>query len=102
MLKLMQTAYYKKIDSTSLAVLDLVDYYGEGLIITRINVPKKHRGKGYASVLLKECIADADETKTTLFLEIQSSDGLSYEQLEAWYRRHGFKGFTMFKRRPKS
>ena len=83
---------YRKLDETSLAILDVSNYDGRNYIITRINVPAKHRGKGVASELLRECITLADETKTKLFLEISESDGLNRGQLEAWYRRYGFKG----------
>lgn len=97
----MQSAYYEKLAKpTGLAVLDLTDYYNEGLMITRVNVPMAHRGKGIASKLLRQCCADADQLGITLWLEIASSDGLSYDQLEAWYLRHGFKGNMIYKRKP--
>lgn len=101
MLMSMPTAYYEKLsEPMGLAVLVLVDYYGDGLMITRINVPEPHRGKGIGHKLLTQCCADADMLGITLWLEIQSSDGLSYDQLEAWYKRHGFKGHSIFKRKP--
>jgi GNAT superfamily N-acetyltransferase len=97
----MKSGYYRRLENPmGLAVLDLVDYYNEGLIITRINVPKHHRRKGIGTALLKECIADADREKITLWLEIAESDGPNYETLEAWYKRHGFKGRFMLKRKP--
>jgi ribosomal protein S18 acetylase RimI-like enzyme len=90
--KQMPTSFYKKLDSISLAVIDLVDYPDKGLIITRINVPRKHRGKGIARELMKECLEEADNTGTNLWLEIQPSDGMSFDELKAWYHRLGFKG----------
>jgi len=96
----MPSSYYEKlVEPAGLAVLDLVDYYNEGLIITRINVPKPHRGKGIAHKLLTQCCDDADILGIDLWLEIQSSDGLSYDQLEAWYKRHGFEGNCVYLRK---
>lgn len=82
-----------KLSGTRIAIADLVDYYGRGKIITRINVPAEFRGKGHGTALLKQIIEDADREKIALYLEIQSSDGLSYDELEAWYKRHGFKNW---------
>lgn len=97
----MKSCYYRKLDGLSLAVLDNCDYYGDGRIITRINVPKKYRGQGHGTALLKECIADADKEGITLWLEIAESGGLSYDELEAWYKRHGFTGHMIYMRRPR-
>ena len=89
----MKTCFWQKLtEPTGLAIADLCDYYNKGMIITRINVPKEHRGKGIARALLQEILTEADKNKVKLYLEIQSSDGLTAEQLAAWYRRHGFKG----------
>ncbi len=84
-----------------LAVVDLVEYDDQGYIITRVNVPQSHRGKGIARELMAEVIAEADRTGTTLFLEIQPSDGLNYEQLRSWYRRLGFEGSLVLIRKPR-
>lgn len=59
--------------------------------ITRISVPEKYRGNGYARCLMEMILKDADTTNTILQLEIQPSDGLNYEQLRAWYVRKGFR-----------
>jgi len=97
----MKTSFYRRIDDVSLAVADLCDYYSIGLIITRINVPAKHRNKGIGSALLKEITAAADASNTTLYLEIAPSGDLDYEQLEEWYKRHGFKPWKgIYRRRP--
>lgn len=87
---------------TGLAVLDYDEHYdNRSWYITRINVPRAHRGKGYATQLLNQCLERADAAKKNVWLEIQPSDGLSYDELEAWYLRHDFKGYMIYKRRPK-
>lgn len=92
-----------KLDSpVGLAVLDYTEYYAPGAYyITRINVPISHRGKGYGTKLLEQFLKQADANGWTVWLEIQPSDGLTYDELEAWYLRHGFRGFMIYKRRPK-
>lgn len=84
-----------------IAILQYDPYYGEGWYISAINIPRAHRGKGLGTQLLDAFLKEADEYNKTVWLEIQSSDGLSYDELEAWYLRHGFKGFMIYKRRPK-
>jgi predicted GNAT family acetyltransferase len=73
------------------SIADLCDYYGQGLLLTRINVPKASRGQGHARNLLTRILKDADTERVTLFLEISPSDGLDFFELEAWYMRNGFK-----------
>lgn len=77
-----------------LAVLDCVDYYNLGQMITRINVPAEWRGTGVGRSLLKRCCDVADQSKTNLYLEISAyTDGkMQYDELRAWYERCGFKG----------
>lgn len=95
----MKSCYIIKVDSTSIAIADLCDYFGDGFIITRINVPIEYRGKGFGSQLLNLILTEADKTNTTLFLEILSSGALSYSDLEKWYKRHGFKDWCGILRR---
>ena len=98
----MKNCYIKKLSTTKIAIADLCNYYNKGLIITRINVPKDFRNKGFGSALLKEILEDADKTNTTLFLEISPSDGLNYDELEAWYLRYNFKPwYGIYRRKPK-
>jgi GNAT superfamily N-acetyltransferase len=99
----MKSGYYIKLtDPLGLAVLDLTDYYGEGKIITRINVPEPHQGKHYGSQLLKEVCDDADKERVSLFLEISPSGPLDYQQLYDWYVRYGFRYYLgIMRRRPK-
>jgi ribosomal protein S18 acetylase RimI-like enzyme len=71
-------------------------------VITRINVPREHRGQGLGSKMLKEICADADKEGCSLGLDVSPSDGLDYDQLVAWYKRYGFKssqhGYYMVRR----
>lgn len=97
----MRNLYHIKLSPMKIAVLDCCDYYNEGMIITRINVPQAFRGQGHARELLRRVCADADLEGVTLWLEISSSDGLDYDQLEAWYVRHGFKPLGgIYRRKP--
>jgi len=86
----MRSCYTLRLDEARIAIADLCDYYGTGMILTRINVPEKYRGQGHANALLKQVLDDADREGVRLYLEIQSSDGLSYDELERWYLRNGF------------
>ena len=82
-------------DEETRAIADLISHgdLAGNLIITRINVPKEHRGKGIARKLLKEILFDADKDRVILHLEVSPSDGLNREQLVAWYKRHGFEDY---------
>ncbi len=86
----MKTYYGKRLASPiGLAVADLMPCF-DGMLLTRINTPKAHRGKGVARALLIEMLHDADRDQVTLYLEVSASDGLSHDELDAWYRRYGF------------
>lgn len=98
------------LDYDTRSVADLIDYcpegLGQGYIITRINVPPEHRGKGIGSQLLKAITDEADVKGVRLYLEINPYGGLTYDQLEAWYMRHGFKHWPdgaspMYRRTPR-
>jgi GNAT superfamily N-acetyltransferase len=94
----MKNCYFDR-DTRSIA--DLCDYYGKGLIITRINVPVEHRGKGIGRKLLSQIVTDADDTRTTLYLEILASGDMDHDALEEWYGRMGFRDIGgMYRRRP--
>src|SRR5215204_1801378 len=89
------------------AIADLCDGGEMGFkdhvrIITRVNVPVASRGRGIGTQLLKMILNDADAEGIVLVLEISPSDGLDFDQLEAWYRRHGFVCVNgcYYKRRP--
>ena len=97
----MRSCYIERLSPTRIAIADVTDYYGVGKMITRINVPMQHRGEGHGTKVLAQILKDADEERVNLFLEISPSDGLDYNQLEAWYTRHGFKRWKgIYRRRP--
>ena len=58
--------------------------------LNRINVPAKYRGVGVGSALLIEVLGSADAEGIDLYLDLNPYGALNYEQLEAWYARHGF------------
>lgn len=98
----MKTCYY---DRATLAIADLVTpgAIHEGWVITRINVPRRYRGEGHGTALLKEILADADAEGADLWLDVSPSDGLDWGQLVAWYERHGFERVNEYgtmRRRP--
>lgn len=61
--------------------------------IAYVKTDPLHRGKGFASILLKRAKAIADEVQIPLiaFIDPDKSGGLTYEQEEEWLKRHGFK-----------
>lgn len=98
----MRNCYF---DASTHSIADLCDGREMGLgrrtrVITRISVLPPHRGKGIGRRLLQEILHDADAEGITLALEIQPSGGLDYDELAAWYSRHGFvdRGGIWFRR----
>lgn len=87
----MKTCYHTKLGGYQAAIADLCDYYGQGLILTRINVPKDFRNQGHGGRLLDEICAEADKDHIWLYLEISPSGGLDYDQLQTWYESRGFR-----------
>lgn len=64
---------------------------GSPWVITRINVPAKHRGQGHGTRMLKRVLDDADADGVMLELSPLASGPLDREALVAWYHRHGFE-----------
>lgn len=90
-MKYMPSVYIHR-DSRSIADLNTME---DGVVlISRINVPARQRGQGIATDILNEIIKDANDRGVTLILEPVPSGGLSYNQLVAWYERHGFEWFV--------
>ena len=56
--------------------------------IKYIRTATDQRGKGYASKLLEKAKA---KFPSLVALLDDDGTGLNYEQMEAWYKRHGFK-----------
>lgn len=89
----MKECYY---DGSKGVTIDLMLGVKEsGALITRIEVNKKFRGKGYASEMMKKVLKDADEEGVTLFLSVDpDGTGLSKLELRRWYFRLGFQRFS--------
>lgn len=96
----MKTCY---VDKETRGIADLCEISAHTFLITRINTPVASRGQGVARKLLQQILEDADREHVLLCLEISPSDGLAYNELEAWYFRHGFALVEMnfYQRRPK-
>jgi GNAT superfamily N-acetyltransferase len=74
---------------------DLDPSVPEGIyLITRINVPHLHRGKGFGTKILQRVIEDADREGVTLYVTPMSSGRWSNSTLRAWYARHGFTSIS--------
>lgn len=102
----MKTCYAERLsDPAGLAIADLVELDDGILVISRINVPVAHRGRGHARMLLNSICADADAEGVELRLEISPSDGLGYDALRRWYERHDFNRMWTrgcWRRRPRT
>jgi predicted GNAT family acetyltransferase len=66
------------------------------MTMTRINIPREHRGKGLGTALLKRVLDDADRDQVMITLEIMPSGPLNYDELRDWYARHGFSELSMY------
>lgn len=97
----MKACYSIRLEVGQVAIADLIDHSPFGKIITRINVPYIYRGTGVGSRLLKMITDDADKEGVSLFLEIQPYGEMTYDDLAAWYGRHGFVGLGLWERKPK-
>ena len=91
-------------DRDTRAIADVVEYHiGKTRrihwMITRINVPNEHWGKGLGTKLLREILAAADNEAIVLYLEPMASGGLTQQSLEDWYFRHGFRWWQGVMRR---
>lgn len=75
------------------AIADLVKpgELAPGWTITRISVPKHHRGNGHGTELLRAICTDADAERVALWLNVVSSGPLDRDALVAWYGRYGFR-----------
>jgi predicted GNAT family acetyltransferase len=90
---------YRKIDDISIAALDVCLFEGNKYLITRINIPYKHRKNGIATSMLQELCIEADKSQKNLCLYIMSSGEMTNSQLAKWYRKFGFCGYGGFMKR---
>lgn len=78
-----------------LSIIDLVRYVVDeevvGELVTRVSVPERYRGQGHARELMRQMLSEADSDKVDLYLGITPGGGLTFEELESWYIRNGFK-----------
>lgn len=64
------------------------------VLITRVEVIRERRGKGYGRALLKAMLEDTDREGVTLHLHVDadhSLGSLSQDDLRDWYQRYGFR-----------
>lgn len=94
-----KSCYTVRCSDIHIAILDCCDYYNRGMIITRINVPQQYRKMGHGAALLKQCLYDADESNTILFLEVLASGEMGRDELIEWYKRYGFRDIGGIMRR---
>lgn len=93
----MKDSYYEIIDNALVLVtLMPAPIFGDNdWIVTHVATQRKIRGKGHASRIFQSVLADADAEQATLVLTIDPDPpefgGITYDQLEAWYERLGFK-----------
>ncbi len=90
MTKVYNLSSYERLSTKAIAVIDVSWVEDKIYEINRINTPQLYRGGGVASRLLKQVLERADHHGLTLRLVIKPSGSLDYDQLEAWYERHGF------------
>ena len=96
----MKNLYYIGISQGKMASIDLTPY-DKGWMITRIFVPEEGRGQGFDSQVLNLVLEDADAEGAILYLEVHPYGCVEHQQLEAWYRQHGFQRWKgLFRRRP--
>ena len=65
-------------------------YDGEWFYILKLYVPKSHRNKGIATILINKMLKWADKNKYNLILEVTPYEGSSYNNLIKFYERFGF------------
>lgn len=86
----MKHSYIYKLDGVRIADA-YVSRRHDGWMLDHVNVHIEHRGQGHGRRVLQMVLDAADERGIKLFLCIAAGNGLTYEALDAWYRRHGFK-----------
>lgn len=66
--------------------------FGESWLVSRVNVPAQHRGKGHGRQLMLQLTTWADREQQTLMLTVNpyADSPLKQAELTAWYLRCGF------------
>lgn len=65
------------------------------LYFNRINVTPAMRGQGIGSILLKELLKNVKTLESALRCDVNPYGDLNYTQLFEWYKRHGFKVYSV-------
>ena len=63
---------------------------GNKITISKMVVPKEHRGKGIGTKHLKKILDDADKRKKTVALTPSKDFGGKLGKLKKFYKSHGF------------
>lgn len=91
----MKPAYGKIIKDKMdrLAIIDLMEIEKNKFLVTRVSVPREHRGKGIGTELLNKVIKDADKECATLLIEPQpyADTTMTKKSLINYYKRFGFE-----------
>ena len=88
----MRDAYYDPEHWASAHLIDVTWTPLKGWIITALDVNKGFRGQGHGRALLQRILNDADAEGVHLYLGAAAveGDGLTQEELCAFYERYGF------------
>jgi len=86
----------ERISTTHGSTADFVEvdeFFGPGLLMTRLLVPRGLRRQGYGNKLLKRVCIAADASETIIYVQPSPypDSPLQFAELVAWYERHGFK-----------
>lgn len=79
-------------DAGTRSIIDLTPT-GSAYMINRISVLPPHRGRGHASLLMRQVVDDADEEGAILQLSIEPgiNSSMGFHALFRWYTRWGFR-----------
>lgn len=83
-------SYKIKNDGEVVGSIDLMDRDNKYLILDRIMIDDKHRGKGYADAAIKQLIDFADKNNKIITLTPDGTWGSNVEKLKRWYASNGF------------
>lgn len=82
--------FYVLLSPVKIAVLNASPLQ-DGLYLNRVNVPRKHRGRGIGSALMQAFLESARKTKILrIIVEPGGYDAADQERRVRWYEKHGF------------